>query len=127
MSQNCYSSIPLIFFIFFFYQSYFHFIFSSSPCDSCGLYSVHAITPLFNLYLSIFCHVVNLLKLHIFCSCLPHRASPLTLGRAALQNSSGLRQILSLAYLVLNRYSADQELYCCCCVIMHRIMPYAYV
>lgn len=62
------------FFHFFFYQSYFPCVFSSFPCRSCGLYSLHAITPLFTLYLSIFCHIVSLLKLHIFCSHLPHRA-----------------------------------------------------
>lgn len=59
---------------FFFYRSYFPSIFSSFSCDSCGLYSLHAITPLLTLYLSIFCHTVNLLELHIFCSHLPHRA-----------------------------------------------------
>lgn len=52
---------------------------------------------------------------------------PFTLGRAALQNGCDLGPILSLLFLVSNIYSADQEHYCCCQVIMHRIMPYTYV
>lgn len=66
--------LVLWFFHFSFCQSYLPFIFSSFLCDSCGLYSLYAITSLFTLYLSIFCHTVNLLELRIFCSHLPHRA-----------------------------------------------------
>lgn len=111
-----------------FCQSYFPSIFSSFPPWLLWLYSLCAITPLFTLYLS------SLFPTQLICSNFivsPHishtGSSPLPLGRSALQNVPDLWQILSLLFLVSNRYSADQEHYWYCQVIMHKTLPYTYI